>query len=231
MSSSDFIFTSYCFNNKASGDYVSQQVRLIHSIKEIYPDANFHMFNEPEEIGKPKFQQSLYGFKVHLVNDCLKKGFKKIIFFDAAITLVDKVDHWFEIAETFGVLAPIDRQTLENVTSDNCLKWLGWKREDLTRMHLCGGSIYIFDFETELCKKIFDKWQEMEAAGLFGTQDDLSNDRLQGHRMDETCMALSLYINGSTPLPHDLLRYSFQHPDTKQITGTLNPIVLKKHFK
>src|SRR3990167_328294 len=112
----DLIFTSYCFDNSAAGgDYRAQQDRLRESILAIYPNANLHFKSEAENIGKPKFQQSLYGFKVHLIKDCLKMGFKKIIFFDTAITLVDTVDYWFGQAKDIGVLAAVDRQTLNNV--------------------------------------------------------------------------------------------------------------------
>ena len=233
MKSNDFIFTSYCFDNSAAGgDYKAQQDRLRESILKIYPDANLHFKSEPEHIGKPKFQKSLYGFKVELVEECLAKGFKKIIFFDAAICLEKTVDYWFDIVKTRGILAPVDRQTLNNVTSNNCMNAMGYTREKLSEINLVGGSIYVFDFDTQLCNDIFVAWSGMEALGLFGTQDDLSYDRLQGHRMDETCMALAFHTYGIKPLGHDLMRYAYEHPGTKQIHGEgYEPIVIKRHFK
>lgn len=233
MNSDEIIFTSYCFANAAAGgDYVAQQERLKKSILEIYPDANLHIYNEPEEIGKPKFQQSLYGYKVHLVNDCLKKGFKKIIYFDAAITLNDNIDYWFEIIESYGILTIKDNQTLNNVTSDNCLNWYHIEREAISKVNLCGGSVYVFDFNLPLCQYIFHTWAEMEAYGFFGTQDDLSNNRLQNHRMDETCMALALWQYDVKPLEHRDMRYAYLHHETgKLVGGNYKPIIIKKHFK
>lgn len=230
MNINEVIFTSYCFGN----DYLLQQVRLKQSILDIYPSANIHFLNEPESTGKPKFQKSLYGFKVDLVKDCLAKGFKKIIFFDTAICLNTEVDYWFELVKDHGVLAPIDRQLLNNVTSNACLRYMDLTRTSVSEWNLVGGSVYVFDFELEKCQRIFAQWSAMEQDGIFGTQDDLSHDRLQSHRMDETCMALAMKFNGVTGLGHDVIRYAYEHPETKSLhkgEGTETPIVIKRHFK
>lgn len=229
MNDSEIIFTSYCFGDR----YLEQQVRLEKSILDIYPNANLHFVNEREETGKPKFQKSLYGFKVRMVKDCLEKGFKKIIFFDTAVCLNDKVDYWFYLVQDYGILAPIDRQKLNTVTSDNCLKYMGVERRATTEWNLVGGSVYVFDFENEKCQKIFAMWERMETDGMFGTQDDLSNDRLQSHRMDETCMACALILHGVNPAGHDIMRYAWEHPESKVLhsNGVVTPIVIKRHFK
>jgi hypothetical protein len=229
MKLDEIIFTSYCFGEA----YLDQQVRLRESILSIYPEANLHFVNELEETGKPKFQKSLYGFKVNMVKECLQKGFKKIIFFDTAICLNGPVDYWLDLVKEFGVLAPLDRQILSNVTSDDCLRYLNLTRDQVSEWNLVGGSVYVFDFETEKCQRIFSDWSRMEDAGMFGTQDDLSHDRLQSHRMDETCMALAMKLNGVVPLGHDKIRYAYEHPETKILHGGTEdkPVVIKRHFK
>ncbi len=228
---SDIIFCSYCFGTQ----YEEQQRRLLSSILAIYPNANTHFLNEDESTGKPRFQQSLYGFKVGLVRDCLARGFRKIIFFDTAITLVSAVDHWFTLTPEHGVLAAIDRQTLERVTSDACLSYCGLTREQVSTWTLLGGSIYVFDFSIEKCRAIFAMWEKMERDGIFGTQDDLSHDRLQSHRMDETCMALAMKLTvGTVPLGHDVMRYGYIHPETGSLHASIPEtelIVKKLHFK
>ncbi len=225
---SQVAFCSYCFGTA----YLDQQVRLQSSILAIYPNANLHFINDPEETGKPKFQQSLYGFKPRLVRHCISQGFRRVVFFDTAITLVGFINNWFELVKTYGVLAPIDRQKLNNVTSNNCMAYEGKTREQLADIQLVGGSVYVFDFDVPKCCLIFNHWEKMEKDGMFGTQDDLSHDRLQSHRMDETCMALSLHRFASEPLGHDVLGYAYEHPETKAIHGTGYEITcLKKHFK
>lgn len=224
----DTIFTSYCFGES----YLEQQFRLRESILKIYPHANLHFVNEPESTGKPKFQKSLYGFKVDMVKECRKRGFSRIVFFDTAITLIRPIDYWFTITSAYGILAPVDRQTLNTVTSNDCLRYLSLDRDRVSEWNLVGGSVYIFDFNFPLCDLIWKQWERLERDGLFGKQDDLSNNRLQSHRMDETCMALAMKLNGSGPLGHDKIRYAYEHPQTKIIHGNVNEmIVCKKHFK
>lgn len=225
---SKIIFCSYCFGNA----YLLQQIRLKESILRIYPDANLYFINESEITGKPKFQKSLYGFKVQLVKHCRSLGFRKIVFFDTAITLTAPIDHWFDIIKGRGVLAGVDRSKLNKVTSNSALHYVKLSRELVSEWNLVGGSVYVFDFDEPKCREIFHLWEEMERDGIFGTQDDLSHDRLQSHRMDETCMALSMCLNGIAPLGHDVMRYCYEHPDTHAITGNeANAIVKKVHFK
>lgn len=226
---SKVIFTSYCFGNA----YLLQQIRLKGSILKIYPDANLYFINESEITGKPKFQKSLYGFKVQLVKHCLSLGFKKIVFFDTAITLTAPVDHWFTQTPGRGVLAAVDRSKLNKVTSNSALHYVKLSRELVSEWNLVGGSVYVFDFDEPKCQEIFHMWEEMERDGIFGTQDDLSHDRLQSHRMDETCMSLAMHLSGVLPMGHDEMRYGWQHPETGALTmqGMETLIVLKKHFK
>jgi hypothetical protein len=225
----DCIFTSYCFGD----DYLNQQVRLKESILKIYPDANLHFQNESIEVGKFKFQQSLYGFKVRLVKECLAKGFTKIIFLDTAMTLQGEVDYYFDLIKDYGVMAVADNSTLYEVTSDSVLDYLRLQREQIRNWKLLGGSVYVFDFDLPKCNEIFNSWSDLEEHGLFGQQDDLSNGRLQGHRMDETCMSLAMHLNGVKPLNYEQMRYAYMHPQTLEIkrSDTYTPIFLKKHFK
>lgn len=231
----DVIFTSYAFGNAdAGGDYIAQQVRLRESILRIYPTANMHFLHEPEHIGKPKFQQSLYGFKVQLVKECLEKGFKKIVFFDAAITLAGEIDYWFNLIEKYGVLAIADNRYLDTVISNSFKYAVGLTDEELAGIKLVGGSIYVFDFDIEKCRDIFDTWSKFEENGFFGTQDDLSHGRLQNHRMDETCISVAMFLNGVKPVGYADLNYGYMNPSTGKITcsGDEDELTcLKIHFK
>ena len=232
MNIDEVIFTSYCFGEQ----YTGQQVRLAQSIRKIYPQANLHFLNETEEIGKPKFQQSLYGFKVQMIFDCLKKGFKKVVYFDTAVCLEREIDEWFELTNQYGFLALRDKSKLATVISNNCLSAMEIDREALVNTELVGGSIYVIDFNTVKGQHLFGGWAAMERMGLFGTQDDLSHDRLQSHRMDEACLALVFHLNGMKPLAHNLMHYAYEHPDTKGLNHEypkgeeINPIVIKRHF-
>lgn len=229
------IFCSYCFDNEASGgDYHAQQKRLRQSILDIYPKANLLFKYEPESIGKPKFQQSLYGFKVDLVKECLAKGYKKIVFMDTAMTLCGEIDYWFELIKDYGVLAIGGKQSLDTVISNNLKRHIHKNNRTLSKIMLVGGSIYVFDFDVPKCKKVFDYWADLEEKGLFGTQDDLSHGRLQNSRMDESAMSVAMWMNGVKPMGFSDLNYGYINPSTGKITciGDENELsCLKVHFK
>lgn len=231
----DVIFTSYTFDNEAAGgDYRAQQIRLRESILSIYPDANLNFQYEPEHIGKPKFQQSLYGFKVRLVKECLEMGYKKIVFADSALTFCGEIDYWFELIKDYGVLAIGGKQSLDTVISNDLKRYIHKNNRTLSKIMLVGGSIYVFDFDVPKCKKVFDYWADLEERGLFGTQDDLSHGRLGNHRMDETCISISLYLHGVKPMGFSDLNYGYINPSTGKITciGDEDELtILKKHFK
>ena len=207
----DVVFTTYSFGEL----YCYQQERLRDSILQIYPEGNLRFYRDlhgasaPQE-GRPPgsktFHESMYGFKVHCVKNCLKEGFKKIIFLDAAIILEGEISNVLEKAHEIGVLAAVDHTELKNVTSDDCLKYVGRKREDLTET-LVGGSVYIFDFTNPITEKVFDRWAQMEADGIFGCEKDDARGLLQGHRKDETCMSLALSENGIKPCGFDEIGY------------------------
>lgn len=215
----DVIFTSVAFGEL----YVPQLKRLKESIDLIYPENNFKFWvDELPPTAKP-FLDSLYGFKVHAVRECLNEGFKKIVWFDPAIILNSKIDAWLEMVEDYGVLAVKDDNKLSGCTCDMALKYFGVTREQIDEMgqHLVGGSVYVFDFNLPLCREIFELWEQSERDGIFGTQVQASSEQIDGCRNDESCMAHSLYHFGSKPVPYDLMGYN---------NGEV-PIVIKKHFK
>ena len=87
-------------------------------------------------------------------------------------------------------------------------------------MHLVGGSLYYFDFNQPKCQKIFDEWAESERRGIFGSMKEQCGEELQGHRSDETMMALFLYKHGSKPFT-GATRYNWEK----------GGVILKQHFK
>lgn len=211
----DVVFTTYSFGEL----YCYQQDRLRESILKIYPDANLRFWKDESgssegQPGRPTgartFHDSMYGFKVHCVKNCLMEGFSKIIFLDAAIILEGKIDNILENAAEYGVLVCEERTELNGVISDVCRSYAHESdidSEDIDNINLVGGSIYVFDFNVPVTARVFDMWYELEQVGMFGNEVDDAQGRLQGHRKDETCMALALYKHGVSALPHDMLGY------------------------
>ena len=211
----DVCFVSVCFGDSR---YFEQMDRLKESILKIYPEANLMFYRGQYPPGSRDFFHSLYGFKPHAVLAARYK-FTKVIWLDPAMVLVDKIDDLFQ----FEMMSVKDDNVLYNVVSDACYQYFKMTKEEVQRKEwrLVGGSIYYFDFEKPSANRIFNSWYRAEIAGMFGSQEEQASEKLQGHRMDESVMALSMYKEGIEPVSMEVARYCNEN----------NPMFIKKHFK
>jgi hypothetical protein len=212
----DVVFVSTAFGDIR---YLHQMDKLRRSIENIYPKANIMFWHDCLPPGAKPFLDSLYGFKVHAIHEARKK-FKKVIWLDPAMKLRDKVD---DLIKQPTVIAIKDDSVLHNVVSDKCYQYFGLTRDFVKNKdwHLVGGSLYFFNFNHPTANAIFDIWYRAEHVGIFGSQHEASFAGLQGHRYDETVMAISMDMNGVEPVGHDYVRYCIQD----------NPLWGKLHFK
>jgi hypothetical protein len=212
--------TDICFLSVAFGErYIEQQTKLHQSLQAIHPDAKHFAWTDTYPPGSQLHKDSLYGFKPHAVQYALDQGYKRIIWVDTAIVLQHPVDYYWSLTEKYGVLAAKDDNALSKCIGQKALDYFG--NPNLEGVHLVGGSLYVFDFNIPLCHRIFNRWLFAEEAGIFGSQQELSSGKINGHRHDESCMAMSLYKSGSQPVSCDVLMYNQGE----------NSIVIKKHFK
>lgn len=194
--------------------------RLKEQLQATNPLSPLFFWNESSPPGSRPFNESMYGFKPHCVKAALDAGYKKIAFIDCTCIVNGDLHYYDQFIEEHGVLAVQDDNKLTGFCSDKALKYIGKKRDYLKDKHLVGGSFYYFDFNLPLCQKIFDLWITSERNGLFGSQQEQASERLQGHRSDETMMALFLYECGSKPYTRDT-RYNWEN----------DWIIKKDHFK
>lgn len=209
-----------CFVSVAFGPlYVDQQDRLVKSILEIYLDANLHFYRDALPIGSKPFFDSLYGFKPHAIMEARRKGYTKIVWLDPAMILMGPIDDLLK----YEIMAVQDDHKLAQFISDQYLSLNELTRNNLMDMpwHLIGGSLLYFDFHSQKTCDIFNSWLLDEMNGLFGSQDQQAREQLQGHRNDETCLAMSIYKHGLKPSSGSDVRYCTE----------ANPMFTKKHFK
>lgn len=211
--------TDFCFLSVAFGpQYIEQQTRLHKSLQDIHPDAQHFAWTDTLPEGSRPFKESLYGFKVHAVNHALKAGYKKIIWLDPACIVVKPVDYYFTLR--LPVIAAKDDNQLKDHIGSKALMWYS-KVSVPDTWRLVGGSLYVFDFNHPDCQKIFNVWASAEANGIFGSQQEQASGKIDKHRNDEACMAMSLYMWDCDPLPLDICRYC----------NGEHSIIIKKHFK
>jgi hypothetical protein len=209
----DFIFISVAFGPR----YVEQQKRLHESILQFYSADHHIQWTDTLPPGSKSHSESLYGFKVHAVKHALDKGYKRIIWVDPACIVKKPVEYYFELG--LPIIAAKDDNLLKNHIATSKLMW--WSATIVpAAWHLVGGSLYVFDFTHPDCEKIFNIWYACEQAGGFGSQKELSSERINKHRSDESCLAMALYTNGYEPIGCDVAQYC---------SGDM--IIDKKHFK
>lgn len=202
-------------------EYLWRLDRLQESIKKFHPEAELFFYRKDAAVGKP-FRESMYGFKPHVIQQALTAGHTKVVYLDATVVLLAKLDYYdSKTAEHKGVLAVQDDNKLHRFVSDRALNYFQVHREDAKDMHLVGGSFYYFDFQFAAAQSIFNTWQTAEKLGIFGSQAEEAAGKLQGHRHDESVMALSLYKHGSKPFTGDT-KYNYSGPGA---------IIKKMHFK
>lgn len=211
-----------CFLNVSFGDrYVDTQHRLKKSILDIYPDATLFFWTNEFPPNSLTHEQSYYGFKVHAINYALSKGFTNIVWIDTCAVLNKPIEPLFDLIQTTGVFVVKDDNKLHRYSG----QWFKKKYHVHENWHLVGGSIYIFNFEKQIARTVFNEWATMESNGEFGSnrsEHKEANNGISncGHRMDETCLAYCMYINGLEPFDCDKAQYNQNE----------NSIILKKHF-
>lgn len=194
--------------------------RLKETLQNTNPTVPFLSWSETLPPGARPFNESMYGFKPWCIQYALDQGYNKIAFIDCTCVVQDDLSYYDQFTDEHGVLAVQDDNKLTGFCSDRALKYINKKRNYLHDKHLVGGSLYYFDFNNPLCQRIFDLWITAEKNDLFGSQREEASERLQGHRSDETMMALMLYEAGSKPFT-GATRYNWEN----------GGVVQKAHFK
>lgn len=216
-----FMIKDVCFVSVAFGEeYVKQQVRLEKSIIDIHEDVpHIHFFTERLPAKARSFSDSLYGFKVHAVQEAIDLGFKKVIWVDPAMVLIDSIEYLFQ----YPMVAVRDTSVLHNVVSNRAAEFFGISHSEIKALglNLVGGSFYYFDFNYDFVCDVFNLWKSAEENGMFGSQAEAASERLQGHRYDESCMALAMHKNNIESMWGQEARYY----------NSDNPAWDKKHFK
>lgn len=202
-------------------EYTWRLHRMASTLRHTNPGVKLFQWEEKMPKGARSFNESMYGFKPWAIQAALDAGYKKIFWIDCTCVIQDKLDYYDQFTEEHGgVLAVQDDNKLSGFCASKALDWVGVTRSWVKDKHLVGGSLYYFDFNYPLCQKIFWEWMESEKYGMFGSMVEQCGEMLQGHRSDETMMALFLYKYGSKPFT-GATRYNWEN----------GGVVQKKHFK
>lgn len=210
----DLVFISLAFGQA----YLDQQTRLKQSILDLIPDANIEFWYGTMPPGARSMNDSLYGFKPHCVDEARLAGYKRVIWLDPAMILVDP--NLYDLLR-YPFAAVRDDHKLSPFISSEALAWSQLTRTDIAAVHLVGGSLYYFDFNDHAANNILDFWLRSEQGNMFDGAGQRHTGAERGHRSDEALMAVAMFRNGVRPITHADVRYCIDN----------NPMFIKKHFK
>lgn len=189
--------------------YLDQQDTLVDSIRRIYwnrEQAEIFQWRDCYPPGSRDWLSSSYGFKCHAIKFALDQGYQRVVYMDTAMILKKKLDLDHLVPE-HGMIAIKDDSNLMNVTSDLACQYFGVTREWLNGKNLVGGSFYYLNADNPKAMTIFNQWIEAEKNDVFGSQDLESAGKQQGHRHDESSLAICLYLNNSKPCTYEQIGY------------------------
>ena len=133
---------------------------------------------------KERFQESMYGFKPHAVQQALGLGHRLIVWMDPSVLPLEDVSTIFEQLSQTDMLVIKGDNHINKMTNEKAFRHFGI-RPDVNHI---GGTIYAFNFNNERTINAFQYWKQAETLGIFGNQDEF----MKGHWADESCMALSM---------------------------------------
>lgn len=134
-----------------------------------------------------RFQKSLYGFKPHAIQKARDMGATKVIWFDPSVYPLESVQTIYDQLDEHPMLVIKGDNHISKMTSKRVLDMF----PSLDVNHI-GGTIYAFNFGFMETYDCFIDWMDFEERGYFGDQTEF----MAGHWADESCLALSMAING-----------------------------------
>lgn len=201
----------YCIISFANnrGNYIQGLSRLAASLSDKFSGA-FLGYVDESSVGAPYHflngkPHNPYAFKVYCFRKALKAGYRKILYLDSSVFAVRNVQPAFDIIDRDGYLMQEAGHYLKNWINDDALQYFGISRSALDGVIMYGNAGLLgLDFNTEIARTFFEKWEKSMQAGMFkGSWDD--------HRHDMACgsmIAWLMYMDKKYVKGDQLLEYA-----------------------
>ena len=195
-----------CVVNFSNGRYIRGQDRLVDSLKNVGYDGGILLETIESNIPFASHEEINYGFKAGMIQKAREMGYDLILWADAAVYAGKNLDPVFNYIDENGYF--IFHYGEGCVSSgewccDSALKELGITREESYKIP----HIFATTFGINLKKHgdFFDKYLELARRGIsfngswHNTMKECScEERVQGHRHDQTVMSVLLWQMGLT---------------------------------
>jgi len=137
--------------------------RLKTRCKEI--NIPFEEFTEYPE-GCPTHEESPFAFKFFCIRECVKKGYKKILWLDSSVIIKTDIKDIFEEIEKYGYFFIRNWHSVGEYCHDKALKTLNITRELSLTLPCMQGTNFGLNFNNELAVNFFNKVLELSTDGI-----------------------------------------------------------------
>lgn len=219
----------YAIVNLATDKYILGQQRLRQSLIDNKFNGDFYGYIGEDSVGSPKHSINPYAFKVYAINKVKEMGYKQILWLDASVYAIKKIDFIWEIIETKGFLMQNAGHFVGTWSNDKCLDYFNLSRNDAISMPMYGNAGLLgLNFNNEKAIDFFNKWHKASEDGIFvgdwnnnnfSESDDL---RCKGHRHDMSAgsiIANKLGLDKEYISSTEILQYA--SPEDKALNETI----------
>lgn len=93
-----------------------------------------------------RFQQSLYGFKVHAIEQMRRLGYTKVVWFDPSTLPTCDVNILFKSLDEHPIIVRTGEHPISKMCNKKSVNWFGLTDADLEGHNHIGGTVYGFNF-------------------------------------------------------------------------------------
>lgn len=205
-----------CVVNFGDGCFARGKERIEKSFRENGFDGDFMFFQDVAELpGCPSHKEVPYAFKPYALNKAAEKGYRYLLWVDSSVYAVRPVDRIFGIIQNLGYMFLLNGWTTGEWCSDAALKTLDITREEsFGYRHIMACSMGL-DMMDRTAREFLDKYYEKANDGITfkgawsNKNHEVSNDdRVLGHRHDQTAASVIATKLGMTKWQEHLLMYN-----------------------
>lgn len=197
-----------CIINFGKGHwYPNGQERLRVSLNDTKFDGDAYFWNDERNLYVPPHEMMPYAFKIGAFNVARDRGYRVILWCDAAVFAIKNIDPIFEHIKKHGFIFFQSGFNCAQWTSDKCLTTMGVSRDDAEKMPMymacCMGLNLDDPRSDEFLKRLTTYALDGHCLpGAWNNHNhEVSNDpRCQGHRHDQSIGSIIAAQMGMAPI-------------------------------
>lgn len=163
-------------------NYYKALDRLQHSLEGRF-DGNFIKLRGEESVSAPDHNINNYAFKIFAIAYARAKGNSKVFWLDSSNYAVKNVQPIFDYLDREGIFLEDSGHWVGDWCNDAALDYFKITRDEAMTMHMLSSGFVGLDFNKEISKDFFYRWQESMCAGVF-------NGSWSDHRHDQTAASI-----------------------------------------